>query len=118
PYRDADPYSYLDFNPTQYYNLAASLDGPIIGDRLTIFATGRLFQNDGWLYGARMFTPEGAFGDSSLVAMNNFKKYSWQGNLKYQLTNNMIVNLIALGSKEESRPFDHYWRWAPDGRTR
>ena len=118
PYRDADPYSYLDLNPTQYYNLAGSINGPIIGERLTLFATGRLFSNDGWLYGANIYNPQGAFADSSLVPMNTFRKYSWQGNLKYQLTDNMIVNLISLGSTEESRPYDLYWRWAPEGRTR
>lgn len=137
PYRDADVYSYLPFNPTQYYNVNASLEGPIVGDRVTFFGTGRFFRNEGWLYGAEVFNPDGtvvnpdvdftgvttfdelmeAFrADAPLVPMNTFEKLSWQGNLRFQLNREMIVNLIALGSNEYSRPFDRYWRWAPEGR--
>ena len=117
-YRDVDPYGYLELDPTHYYNLSGSIDGPIWGDRLTLFALGRYFKNDGWLYGTRLFDMDGSFGDSALVPMNTFNKVSWQGNLRYHLNDKMIVNLITLGSDEESRSGDLFWRWAPDGRSR
>lgn len=117
PYREADVYSYLPVDASHYYNLAGTLEGPVLTDRITFFGYGRYFNNDGWLYGANIYRPDGSFGDSSLVPMNTYQKLSWQGNLRFQLTNQMIVNLIGLGSNEESRPYDVFWRWAPDGRS-
>jgi outer membrane cobalamin receptor len=116
-YRDVDPYSFLSFEPTHFKNGQVSLEGPIFGDRLTFFALGRFFSNDGWLYGARLYKPDGTAGDSSLVPMNNFERYSWQANVRWRLNRKMIVNLITLGQSSESRGFSHYRRWAPDGRS-
>lgn len=117
PYRDADVYSYLPVDATHYHNLAGSLEGPVFTDRLTFFGHARYFNNDGWLYGANVYDPDGSYGDSSLVPMNSYRKLSWQGNLRFQLTRQMIVSLSGLGSNEKSRPYDVFWRWSPDGRT-
>jgi hypothetical protein len=116
PYREADVYSYLPLNGTHYYNLSGTLDGPVLTDRVTFFGHARYFKNDGWLYGARIYNMNGTYGDSSLVPMNTFEKLSWQGNLRFQVTNNVIVNVVGLGSSEQRRPYDLFWRWAPDGR--
>ena len=115
PYSQADVYSYLPVEPLHYNNLSASLEGPLFTDRLTFFVFGRYFNNDGWLYGANIYNIDGTFGDSTLVPMNTFEKVSWQGNLKYQLANNMFINLISVGSQSTGTPFSHAWRWAPAG---
>ncbi len=115
PYDEADTYSYLPFEPTHYSNLSASLDGPLFSDRLSFFALGRYFNNDGWLYGANIYEIDGTFGDSSLVPINTFEKLSWQANLRYQLTDNISLNLISLGSTSAGRNYSHAWRWAPNG---
>jgi len=116
-YRSVDPYSYLPVNPTHFYNTQVSIEGPILSDRMTFFALGRYFKNDGWFYGARIFNMDGTAGDSSLVPMNNFEKLSWQGNLKYRLSNKIILNLIGLGSSTEGRFSSTARRWSPDGRS-
>ncbi|MEX1055293.1 MAG: carboxypeptidase-like regulatory domain-containing protein, partial [Rhodothermales bacterium] len=67
PYREADVYSYLPVNATHYYNLAGSLEGPVLSDRVTFFGHARYFNNNGWLYGANIYETDGTFGDSSLV---------------------------------------------------
>ena len=117
-YRDVDPYSYLPFQPSHFRNATVSLEGPVWKDRITFFALGRYFENDGWLYGARLFGIDGAAGDSSLAPMNNFNKTSWQGNLKIRLSRKLILNVIGLGSFSRSRPYNLFRRWAPDGRSR
>ena len=118
PYDQVDIYSYLPFAPTHYANLNASIDGPIIKDRLTLYANGRYFSNDGWLYGAELYDIDGSGGDSSLVPMNTWQKLSWQTNFRVQLTGNMILNVIGLGSRTEANDLGgryQYYRWAPHG---
>ncbi len=117
-YRDVNPYSYLPVNPAHFSNATVSVEGPVVGDRVTFFGLGRFFNNDGWLYGARLFNTDGTAGDSTLVPMNTFNKLSWQGNLRARLGRKMIVNLIGLGSTSEGRPYDFFRRWSPDGRSR
>ena len=116
-YRDVDPYSYLPIRPNHFYNAQMSLEGPIFGDRLTFFALGRFFQNDGWMYGARLFDVNGQAADSALVPMNNFERLSWQANVRYRLNRNMILNFVTLGQSSESRGYSEYRRWSPDGRS-
>ena len=117
-YRDVDPFSYLPVSPGQYTNAAVSLEGPIVRNRATFHATGRYFKNDGWLYGARLFNPDGTVGDSARVPLNAYEKLSWQTNLKFTLTPKMLLNVITLGSSSDGRSGDYGYRWNPDGRQR
>ncbi len=120
-YADVDPYSYLPFEPTHFQNLKVSLEGPLLGERLTLFALGRYFSNDGWLYGARNFNPDGTAGNGELVSMNSSEKLSWQGNLKFRLNSSMTLNLIGLGSFATNDDLGigngRYtgYRWNPNG---
>ena len=56
------PNSAGDIDPFQQYNVEASCSGPIVKDKLTIFATARRFKNEGWLYGYNAFSPQGPIG--------------------------------------------------------
>lgn len=116
-YRDVDPYSYLPFSPGQFYNTQLAIEGPVLGDKLTFFALGRYFNNDGWLYGANIYDINGQAGDSTLVPMNNFSRFSWQGNLRYRASNKIILNLIGQGQSSESRGYNLFRRWSPEGRS-
>ena len=98
PFLDVDPYSYLGLNPAQYVNGQASLSGPILPNRLGFFTLGRYFRNDGWLYGARVYNPDGTPGDSSLVPMNGFEKFSGQATFKLRVNNAMNLSLTTLAS--------------------
>lgn len=120
PYNQADVYSYLPFAPTHYSNISATLDGPLLSRRVTFFAHGRYFRNNGWLYGARLYNTDGTLGDAELVPMNTWEKLSWQGNLRVQLTGNMFVNLIGLGSTSQANDLGssggyQAFRWNPGG---
>ena len=118
PYDQANVYSYLPLTPNHYANLNASLEGPLMRDRITFYANARYFSNDGWLYGAHLFNIDGTRGDSSVVPMNTWQKLSWQGNLRIQARRNMVVNLIGLGSRSEANDLGgryQYYRWNPFG---
>ncbi|HYE94628.1 MAG TPA: TonB-dependent receptor [Rubricoccaceae bacterium] len=116
-YYGVDPYSYLDLDPAQYSNLQGSLSGPILGSRLGFFALGRYFRNDGWLYGARVFNPDGTRGDSALVPMNDYEKFSGQATLKFQLNRAMRLSLTGLGSYATGTNLTNYlgFRQNPEG---
>jgi len=118
PYDQVDIYSYLPLAPSHYNNLNASIEGPLLKNRVTLFANARYFSNDGWLYGAHLYNIDGSGGDSTLVPMNTWEKLSWQANLRIQLRSNMFVNLIGLGSNSEANDLGgryQYYRWAPFG---
>lgn len=51
--------NFGEINPMQQFNIEGSVSGPIIKDKLTIFASGRRFQNTGWLYGRNAYSPLG-----------------------------------------------------------
>lgn len=117
PYVGVDPYSYLEIDPTQYYNLQGSLSGPIVPNRFGFFGLVRYFQNDGWLYGARNITPLGTPGDSALVSMNGYEKLSGQATLKLRVNGSTNLTFTSLGSTSNGDVGDDYfaYRQNPDG---
>ncbi|HPR86975.1 MAG TPA: TonB-dependent receptor [bacterium] len=100
------------FNPI--YNLQGSLSGPLIGDKLTFFITGRYFSNDGYLYGKRWFTPQGLKGDGELVSMNPYQKFSGQAKFAYRLRGNMKLTYGIMGNQNEFKWYDSYYKYNPD----
>ena len=116
PYDEADVYSYLPLKPLHYRNASGSVEGPVLTDRVTFFANGRYFSNDGWLYGANLYNIDGTYGDSSLVAMNAWQKYSWQTNVRIRVSERSFVNLIGLGSRTMGSAGGYqFYRWNPGG---
>ncbi len=117
PYNGVDPYSYLGVDPAQYVNGQLSLGGPIVKNRFGFFALGRYFRNDGWLYGSRLFNTDGTPGDSALVPMNGFEKYSGQATLKLRVNSAMNLSLTTLASLSMGDVGDNYFdfRQNPDG---
>ncbi len=116
PYDKANVYSYLPVAPLHYRNATVSLEGPMLSDRISFFANGRYFNNDGWLYGANLYEIDGTYGDSSLVSLNAWNKTSFQANVRIQATESIIVNLIALGSRTEGAAGGYqFYRWNPSG---
>ena len=48
-----------DINGKDISNIQLSVDGPLnfLGNKISFFLTGRYYNNEGWLYGQRRFTP-------------------------------------------------------------
>jgi outer membrane receptor for ferrienterochelin and colicin len=115
-----------DFNPLDIYNYQGTLSGPLINNKLSFFLTGRKWRNDGWLYGANTFLPQGRTavidgdtvavrGDSSAVAMNFNDRWSGQAALEWQIATPLKFRIDALGSFEERRYYNHFYKWNPKG---
>lgn len=121
-----------DLSPGAIQNYQGSVSGPIWGDKLNIFATARSLDNDGYLYGHRVFnffdvayfpSNEGEeawrmvpTGDSTFVAMNPYRKYTAQAKLTFKPLNSLKLRYNILYEDFKSQSYDHFYRLNPDGR--
>ena len=135
-------YHYQDFQqkdesigdkvrPTDIYNVQGSLSGPVIGvPDLTFFASGRLYYNDGYLYGKRIFSPTDlsdfsndstsrwiirATGDRKFVPMNFDKRSTLQGKLTARLFGSDKLRFQYLHQLHDYNNYDHRYKYDPDG---
>jgi outer membrane receptor protein involved in Fe transport len=131
-----DLYKNIDnVTPSDLYNLQASLGGPVpgIGDHLKFYLSGRLDDDQGYLYGQRQFNPwdisdfsandpadwyVGATGDSKYVAMNYSKRSSLQGKLYINVGESKWIILQGLYQSKEYSDYDHNYQINPDGNYR
>jgi outer membrane receptor for ferrienterochelin and colicin len=95
-------------NPS--YNGEASLSGPIpmTNNKLTFFANGRYFYDEGFFYGRNWYTPQGLRGDSALVPLNPYDRITWQGKLTWRPFSNMKLSYNLL--REDWNRDRMYWR--------
>lgn len=117
------------------------LDGPIIGNKLTFFISGRVEDNDNYLNGVRHFnvTDEPDYsryqdstqynpatgeyiwnmntGDSSYVPMNWFEGINFNGKLTWR-SQNFKMSLMYLRNQSEQQWYSHSAKYKPDGRSR
>ncbi len=119
-------------SPTNIRNVEGSLSGPVPGSNgaLKFFVSGRYYDNDGYIYGKRMFNPSdssnfsgndpsqwhvGATGDGNYVSMNFNRRYSLQAKISINLGNSRIVNVQTLLQQNDYRQYDHRFQLNPDG---
>jgi outer membrane receptor protein involved in Fe transport len=102
-------------------NLQGTLSGTVpILNKLTFFATGRYFKDDGHIYGRRVYntTDSNPFlpnGDRSWVSMDDAERKSFHGKLTYQLTPSLKLSYAILGEDNVNHYYDHAYRLTPDG---
>jgi len=113
-------------------NVQMTLSGPLKPiNNLFFFITGRYYQNDGYLYGKRVFNTtddvplqpnqqDKSFwiprntGDGAYISMNPEKKYSANAKLTYSLPSFSIAYSVFYDINE-NRYYDHGFSWTPDG---
>ena len=116
------------FNPIGINNTQLSLQGPIpLINGLTFSVIGRLYQDNGWLYGRELFLPRDSCnfsetgnyiessGDSSLTPMNYDDKRSLQGKITYKLFQNDKLNLSFFYQDDDFAYYDHLFKYNPEG---
>ncbi len=113
-------------------DITFNLSGPIpITNNLTFFFTGRYFENEGYLYGKRVYNttddvpvfpnpldktvwiPQNT-GDNKYVSMNPFKKYSFNTKVTYSLPFGKI-SYSLFWDRTKAKYYDHSYKWTPDG---
>lgn len=109
-------------------NLQFGLSGPTGLAGLTFFTTFRFFDNDGYLYGKRvynitddvpivinsnLFIPR-ATGDGAYVPMNPERHASFNGKLTYSMPS-VKISYSFFWDDNYNRYYDHGFSWTPDG---
>lgn len=119
-------------NPSDVYNIEGNISGPIPGveDVLKFFLSGRYNDDEGYIYGQRIFNPSdssnfsandskdwyvGATGDKAYVPMNYNRRLSLQGKLAINVGGGRGITLTGLYQDNQYRDYDHLYRLNPDG---
>ena len=143
-YAQDDLFPQLDkFQANTIQDIQGSINGPIVRDKVSFFASGRFKRNGGYLYGQKIFVPEShewnseinnfvyinpgharwdsldhpfGYNDSSWVAMNWSEQYT--GLAKFSLIVNPRLRLAYSfsGSETASQGYSHDYKWNPYGR--
>lgn len=120
------------FNPVRTYNFQGNFGGPVpfVSNFLRFFVSGRYLNNDGYLYGKRMFNPSdssnfsandpknwyiGATGDNANVPMNYTKELTLQGKLNLKVGTGRGINLEALYQHRKYNNYDFLYQLDPNG---
>ncbi|MCH9008165.1 TonB-dependent receptor, partial [candidate division KSB1 bacterium] len=117
------------------YNIQGSFSGPVpgLGNFLKFLVSGRYLNDEGYIFGQRIFNPSdssnfsandpndwfvGATGDSVFVPMNFNKRFSLQGKLILKVGNSKGITLHGFYQKRDFREYNgesHNFQLNPDG---
>lgn len=115
--------------PQDTYNIEGNMSGPLFPGA-TFFLSARLYYNDGWLYGKRIFLPTDSSnfssndpsqwyiqrsGDGSYVPMNPDRRWTTQAKITVTLFGDDKLRLNLLHQQNEFRRYDHRYKYNPDG---
>jgi len=119
------------FRPQDIYNLEGNISGPVIGlPGVTFFVSGRLYYNDGYLYGRRTFLPTDSSnftadassqwyiqrsGDNKYIPLNPDDRWTLQGKMTFDLFGSDKLRVQWLHQESNSRAYDHRYKYNPDG---
>lgn len=118
--------------PQDVYNVEGTISGPLFPGA-TFFFSGRLYYNDGWLYGRRIFLPTDSSnfssndpsqwyvqrsGDSAYVPMNPDRRWTTQAKITFNLFGDDKLRLNVLHQENSYRRYDHRYKYNPDGTYR
>ena len=140
-------FPHLDsFEPTTIKDLQGSFSGPILPGKLSVFASGRIKENSGYLFGQRLFVPTShvwnpltndydlmsaaddtvggywdqvgdAPPDSALVRLNWSKQITGQVKFSWRVSPLIKLAYNFMGSRTVSQGYSKAYLWNPDGRS-
>ncbi len=124
-----------DISPTGVHNIQGSLSGPIpgMGKYLKFLVSGRYLNDEGYIFGQRIFNPSdssnfsandpdewfiGATGDSAMVPMNFNERLTLQGKLTLKVGNSKGLTFHGFLQRRNYREYNgesHRFQLNPDG---
>jgi len=140
-------FPHLDsIEPTTIKDLQGSFSGPILPGKLSVFASGRIKENSGYLFGQRLFVPTShvwnpltndydlmtaaddttggywdqvgdAPPDSALVRLNWSKQITGQVKFSWRVSPLIKLAYNFMGSRTVSQGYSKAYLWNPDGRS-
>ena len=104
-------------NIFQQSNLSGSLSGPVpfLKNIMTFYSTFRYYHSSGRYYGRNLFTPNGYFGDESIVPLSPFSKLSGQMKLTYKIKSGMKASYTGYVTEKAYKNYDSYYKYNPNG---
>jgi outer membrane receptor for ferrienterochelin and colicin len=100
-----------------HYDVRGTLSGPIpfLSNILNFFVSGRYYNDDGYIYGRRWYTPQGLPGDSALVPLRHAESASFQGKLTFRPSSAFKIEYSAYYNNSKT---DHntstIYRYVPE----
>ena len=121
-----------EINPAGIYNIEATLGGPffIYGNKLSFYAMARRYNNEGYLFGQRIFNPSNSCdfsaddsndwyvestGDSSMVPMAPSLGNSFYGKLTFKPSHEIKFSYNFILKNREFKEYDHTFKYNVDG---
>ncbi|MGE5432363.1 MAG: TonB-dependent receptor [Syntrophomonadaceae bacterium] len=119
-------------DPKNVYNIQANLSGPVPFTKsfMKYFFSGRYINDDGYLYGQRIFNPSdssnfsandpkdwyvGATGDRKYVSMNYSRRYTLQGKVSFDIGNGKGLIFQGMLQNRDYKEYNHAFVLNPDG---
>jgi outer membrane receptor protein involved in Fe transport len=119
---DSDLFPNLDnADGGQLQNVQITLGGPVpLTNKFTFFLNGRYFNDDGHLYGQRIYNnsdsdPFEPSGDGAYVRMNYGLYKSFLGKLTYFASSSFKISYSFIAGLNENNYYDHSFQLTPDG---
>ncbi|MBN2009636.1 TonB-dependent receptor [candidate division KSB1 bacterium] len=126
-------FKHIDhISPKDVYNFQGSLSGPapMLGDYLKFYVSGRYLNDQGAIYGQRIFNPwdysnftdnnpanwyVGATGDSASVPMNYSIRTNLQGKVYIRVGKANWIVLQGMYQNKDYMDYEHEYQLNPDG---
>ncbi len=118
-----ETFEHLDTHDLSYprtRNIEGTIGGPVpLVNGLTFFATGRYLDQEGYLYGQRVFqttdnNPYLPTGSGEYVSMNPSNRWSASAKLAYAFSN-MKLSVSSNLEHGKNKYYDNAYKWVPDG---
>ncbi len=117
------------FRPQSIYNFDGVLSGPVplTNKRVSFFLNGRFYNNDGYLYGKRVYEPTDssnygtspwqiqATGNGAYVPMSPDRRWTVLGKLSFKVFSADNLDFTGLYQNQYSKIYDQNFRLNPDG---
>lgn len=114
-------------DPLNNLKIQGAFGGPIpkfLKDRLYFYISGRYWDDEGYLYGKKVYEPDGELirdmENAEFIVLNPLKKLNITNKISYQIRPNMRLLYSAFYKTQKGRTYqseeDHRWKFIPDSK--